>query len=229
MAVILIVALLLVAGGGGAAAWFFLFNKGDSGSKETSKEKVASKDGDAMDGDAMDGDAMDGDAMDTRPTVDPRDGMDGLPSVDGMDGMDRPVTDPMDPSDAMDAMDAMDAPPASVLVLTTPRGASVTKDGKEVCLTPCPVKVPAGGSEDFVLKLRGHEAKNVTVSATGPARLTFRLHKERSGAGSARIVEPPPPMREVVIAAMRRAPDRPPPERRPAMRRVADPFSEGID
>jgi hypothetical protein len=210
--VAIIVVVLLLLGGGGAAAYFLVLQK--DGDSQQSSDAVAQADGDDMAaGDMAAGDMAAGDMA--------ADDM----AADDMAAGDMAVALPTPMSRDAQGGDDMAADTVAIRLVTRPRGASVTKDGDEVCRTPCSVKVAAGSSETYLLKRNGYHEKSVAVSSNGPRSLSFRLRRDRRPV-AARYRRPP--RRRAMHHVMRRRHTyRPPPMRRRAS--TSNPFAAGID
>ena len=230
--VAIIVVVLLLLGGGGAAAYFLVLQKG--GDSESSGDAVAQADGsddmaadDMAAGDMAAGDMAAGDmAADDMAAGDmAADDMaaDDMAAGDMAAG-DMAVALPTPMSRDAQGGDDMAADTVAIRLVTRPRGASVTKDGDEVCRTPCSVKVAAGSSETYLLQRSGYHDKSVAVSSNGSRSLSFRLRRDRRPV-AARYRRPP--RRRATHPVMRRHTYRPPPMRRRAS--SSNPFAAGID
>ncbi|MBN8612475.1 MAG: serine/threonine protein kinase [Deltaproteobacteria bacterium] len=79
------------------------------------------------------------------------------------------------PPDAYALPVAREAPLATRRLETRPTGASVSVDGSPVCTTPCEVTLPASGSVEVTIQLRGHRRVQRTLSVGDPESITIPL------------------------------------------------------
>ena len=103
---------------------------------------------------------------------------------------------------------------AMIAVTSVPTGAEVLLDGVMVGNTPVELPRPAAGTQQVVLRLRGHEESSLSISPQSQDALSVTLERESSGSSGRRRHQPPPVAAPPPVIHTAPPPNPPPPSRR---------------